>query len=69
MAEMGYKIYSGDKHEKEKGLASGYPLPKVTAEAIMNYLSEQNPVTDYWLVKVAHTPESSKRWILPRLTS
>lgn len=60
MAKTGYKIYSGNKHEKEKGLTSGYPLPKVTAEAIMNYLSEQNPVTDYWLVTAAHTPESSK---------
>jgi len=57
MAELGYKIYNGNKNEKEKGSTTGNPLPKVAAGDIMKHYQEKNPHIDYWLVEVEHTPE------------
>lgn len=60
MTELGYKMYHGNKNEKEDGFTSGYPLPKDAAGAIMKHLQETHPHNDYWLVEVEYTPEPPK---------
>jgi hypothetical protein len=60
MAELGYKIYNGNKNEKEKGSTSGNPLPKVAAGDIMKHYQEKNPHIDYWLVEVECASEAPK---------